>query len=282
MKNGDKGPRRFSSGHVRDAWRFGVRRGYTFLGVVLVLFGGGFSVASYSLLHSVPLTALGIACAILGFTAASLPEEMKATDSVIAILRGSTFATGAVLDDVENSGVKLSQLRKGGILLAPEALTSAIDISASPRYLPPRDGLIGVFIPVRPIAKSTGPEAMWQAPRKLDGNSQDGLLVFPIGAAIPAIPGLATKGGSIVDSLQEVLVASGICSHIDVAEAGNILILEARDVKVGGENTHYADVLGSIPVSLAASVVAAISEKQVIILDEQNEGGRRVSRLLEI
>lgn len=231
------------------------------------------------LLGYVPLTALGISCSVLGATAISLPKEIGVSDTVKAILQGATLTTEALLNDIESAGIKISRLQKEVVYLSPEALVSNAHVGLSPRYLPPRDGLIAAYIPFRPLDPSTSVETMLQAPRKLVGNDQNGLVVLPIGASIAGIPEITDSGADLEGALRKVLVDSGICSSLTAIELESMFILELERVKFRNESSQYSRILGSMPVSLAACVCAAVSKEPVIVLDERTDGSRIVAML---
>ena len=141
-----------------------------------------------------------------------------------------------------------------------------------------------MYIPLEPTGRVSDVSEMWKAPASLlqfeEGQEgQKGLLLFPIGASVGGIPSLAAGTSmNIEESLDEVLVEPGICSSVAVAETGNLTIVEMRGVKVKTGDTLYSRVLGSIPVSLAASVIAAVQSRPVIILDERIEHSRTIAR----
>ena len=57
--------------------------------------------SSFYIVGNNPLTATGIACAVLGLTAASLPEFPVAKKPSSAILRGSTMMVEEVLEEFD-------------------------------------------------------------------------------------------------------------------------------------------------------------------------------------
>ena len=71
---------------------------YTALGLGLATFGVPFAAFSYLILLNIPLTALGIACAILGATVALIPESPVPTQTIRAMVEGSCASVESLLE----------------------------------------------------------------------------------------------------------------------------------------------------------------------------------------
>ncbi len=87
---------------------------YMAFGLGLAIFGGPFAAFSYLILLSIPLTALGIACVVLGASIALVPESPVPTQTIRARVEGSCAGVESILEEFN-------------------AKNTAV-------YLPPRDG----------------------------------------------------------------------------------------------------------------------------------------------
>jgi hypothetical protein len=217
------------------------------VGLGLVGFGLVLAGFAYLVLSSVPLAALGLACVVLGATAASLPENVVPRSAVRAMLRGAT--------------------------LNIEALLEEFDVRGGAVYLPPRDGLVSAYLPV---ASNPGPpslEALRGAPRRVVtlAGGQPCLMVFPPGAEVVRVSELG-EGVGLEEALSYILVdVTELCSSLRASEAEDVVVLEMRGVKAETEAPRYRELLGSIPSSLAACVVAAVLRRPVRLLGEEFE-----------
>jgi hypothetical protein len=226
--------------------------GSSFSALTLTAFGLGFGLYSYFVAGVVPLTALGIACIILGFTTLSLPRHLGGGPALRAMLQGATLSVEAVL----------GQSRVGRAT-----------------YLPPAgDGMVSAYIPLGSKATNLSLEEMRRAPKSLVENDQSGLLVYPVGSQLSRIPEIK-DGISIEEGLKHILVESlNICSRVMTEENGNVIVVGMKDADTDAEGQRYRDSLGSLPSSLAACVIATLQDKAVTLLEERRSGDRLIAR----
>jgi hypothetical protein len=225
---------------------------YFSIGLGLVSFGLIFTFFSYFILFNTPLTALGLACIILGATAASLPEHVVPQNAMKAMLRGTTLNIEALLEEFE-------------------AKESAV-------YLPPRNGLVSVYVPLASNPKSASIAAMQEAPRRVlsMADGEPGLIVFPPGAEVVRVSELG-EDVSLEETLRYFLGdVTELCSSVKVSELEGDIILEMKNVKVRTEAPKYRTLLGSIPSSLAACVIASVTKRSVRLIDERDIDGRQI------
>ena len=220
---------------------------YFNFGAAIAAFGAVVAYLSYFVLLSVPFTALGIACVILGSATLTLPERPVPRGAVRGVIHGA--------------------------VLNVEALLEEFDAKEKATYMPPRDGLAVAYVP---LADSQSPsyESLAATSRRLvtEVNGVPVLMVVPPGAELVRANELS-EGSGIEDALQYVLVdVSELCSAVKAVESGGTLVVEMKGVKVRTEAAKYLRCLGSIPASVAASVASTVTRKGVTLVSEDIEG----------
>src|SRR5437879_7850459 len=147
-----------------------------------------------------------------------------------------------------------------GATLSVEALLEASTVGRA-TYLPPSDGgIIFAYIPLSLQPENLSLNEMRQAPRSLVGNNQKGLLVYPVGSELNRIPEFQ-DGFSLEEGLRYVLVESAdICSRVLVEQTGNLIVVGMTGAKVDVQGVNYQNSVGSVPSSLAASVIAKLHD----------------------
>ena len=221
---------------------------YLSFGVALSAFGAVVASVSYFALFSVPFTALGVACAILGLATVNLPEQSVPKRAVRALLQGATLSIEALLEEFNADG-------KGV-------------------YLPPKDGLVLAYVPLGPETPS--PEAVGRAPRRVvtEADGVPVLLVFPPAAEVVR----ASEPAGLEESLQRLLCeVTELCSSVKSVESDGAVVVEMKGVKVGTEAVRYRRALGSIPAGVAACVIAAQKGRGVAVASETEDGGATVA-----
>jgi hypothetical protein len=221
-----------------------------FSAFVLAIFGTALTLYSYSAVGLVPLTALGISCIILGFTAVSLPSRIGGGSGMRAMLQGATLSVEALLEHCTVGRAT---------------------------YLPPSDGVILAYIPLSPETETPRLNEMRQAPKNLSGNNQKGLLVYPVGSELSRIPEF--QGGlSLEERLRYILVESAnICSQVMAEETRSLIVVGMKGADVNIQGQRYLDSLGSLPSSLAACAIAALHDKPVTLLEERRTTERLIA-----
>jgi hypothetical protein len=262
--------------HISSHW-IAVHKSNTLASIILIIGGSLISGTSYFMLSTettqTSFVALGIACIMLGMMSAALPEKLLGSSSMKAILGSAMLAIDFTLQQVCRIPSECTDSKFED--------TSQSSVHDSPRrgvYLPPsEDGIIYAFVPFGKSVDQPDLSLMSSAPLEFDAKSY-GMRVFPIGARIREINEVFGKEEApevsspmISESLEYVLVDSAeICSAINLIELESELILEIKDIKVQIQTKNYTQLLGSIPASLAACVIAAVRRQPVVIIDEIN------------
>lgn len=248
------------------------------MGLILVLVGAAISTLSYLLSGSVVLVAFGLACVMLGLTTSSLPHELTASASMKALLHGSTLSSEKILQEAVSRNREIRLVRKEEVVLSPPASLEDESLRMAAVYLPPKNGLVGVFLPLGSMVKTGDLDAMWNAPTRVtDGR---GLLVFPVGAAIGEILTSTEEDLDLEECLRQVVVDSAdLCAAIMVSEAENTIVVRFTGVKIQADSSLYSRIMGSIPTSITACVVCAIKKRPAVVLDELISQDRILARL---
>jgi hypothetical protein len=282
---------------------------YFFLGLGLSFAGSTTSIVSYFLAHVIPLTALGIAVVIVGVTAATMPDQVTGSRAMKVLLRGSTLGMDPLIDEIQtrrqqnseksyaetnnNSSASKNNLRD--LEREEEPVSPIQDNILTAIYLPPmfeKDGSNGsssvpqderasVYIPLARNAPTTFNELL-VAPTTLlsKDKAQEGIRIFTPGAFLGQVNDIRKEDMAIEDALQYVLVESAeLCSSVRASEIEDTIVVEIDDVKVQSESESYRHLLGSLPTSLAASVVAVVRAAPVVIRDEEITPAKTVARL---
>ena len=226
---------------------------YFNFGAAIGAFGAVVAYLSYFILYSVPFTALGVACVILGAATLTLPERPVPRGAVRGVIHAS--------------------------VLNVEALLEEFDAKERATYMPPRDGLAVAYVPLGSNTSVPTPGDLSAAPRRLVSEI-DGvpvLMVVPPGAELVRANEL-TEGSGLEDALEYVLVeVSELCSSVKAVTDQDRLVVELKGVKVKTEAAKYLLCLGSIPASVAASTAAAVARRGLVFLSEQTTGRSSVA-----
>jgi hypothetical protein len=255
-----------------------MRRNHSIVSIILIM-GGlliiGFSYWIFAIPSSVPLVALGVACIILGATAAALPRQLTASPAMQMLLGSTALAIDSTLEEIINdkqeSGDGDPKSSNQDSASGPLKLQDTI-------YLPPsREGTIYAYVPLQRIdITHLNFEEISKAPIAFR-KGMSGVRILPIAAEIGKIPELSSNeedrdnehSPALDEALEFILISSAeLCSNLNIVEVGNELILEMIDIKVTVEAKNYTRVLGSIPASIAACAIASVTRKPVIIQDE--------------
>ena len=224
----------------------------TSFGLAIATLGLVLGLGAYTLIGSIPLTAMGIGLIIIGASWALTPPHPIPRKAVLDIIESSCSNIEALLEFV-------GAARKA-IYIPSEAYGRVV------AYVPlriPEDGL-----QLRVIAENPGRVIVRQ------GGSL-GVIVNP--------PSVEFGGGNpgIEDSeniealLDYALVeASEIAESIKTVRSEEGFIIEIYKVRVDVEYQRFRIVMGSLPSCLAAQVVAAALSKPIQIADEKRIGDK--------
>jgi hypothetical protein len=221
---------------------------YLSFGLGVAAFGTVVAFLAYYFLYSVPFTALGIACVILGAAALMLPE--------------SPVPSGAVRSVIHSSVMNV------------EALLEEFDVHEKAIYLPARDSESVAYVPLKLNPGRPSLEGLFAAPRRLvtEAEGSQLLLVIPPGSELVRAAELSEASG-VEDAIQYILTeVSELCSSVKAVSSGDKLVVEIRGTKVKTEAAKYLLSLGSIPASIAASVAATVLGKGVSLVSETIDG----------
>jgi hypothetical protein len=223
---------------------------YSGLGLGLIVFGAPSAVYSYVVLLNTPLTALGLACVVLGGTLLLVPGSPVPRETVRAMVEASCVNVEALLEefDVRGRGV----------------------------YLPPKDGRGYVYVPLKGNPGVGGASAAMRAPTrvfvKVEG--EPALMVFPPGSEVVRLSGLGGEAG-VEEALGFVLVdfLEAVHGVKAIREGGRVVVEYSRPV-VGTGFPRFVAVLGSLPVSIGGSVLASVLGAPVELVEEESSPGR--------
>ena len=225
---------------------------YSVFGAGVASFGAVVAYLSYFVLYSVPFTALGVACVILGGSTMTLPEHPIPKGAVKGVIHGS--------------------------VLNVEALLEEFDTKERALYVPPKDGVAVAFVPLSGDRDIPSYEALSAAPRRLVSEVEGVplLMVVPPGSEL-ARAGELAGDSSVEDALEYVLVDTAeLCSSVRAVSAENRWVVELKGVKVKTEAAKYLHCLGSIPASVAASVITTVTQRGISLASEELDARRSV------
>lgn len=222
---------------------------YVGLGLGFAVVGGPLALFSWYVLLNTPLTALGLGLVVLGATLVLVP--------------GSPVPREAVRGMVEGACVNV------------EALLEEFDARGRAVYLPPRDGRVYVWVPLKADAK-VDESALVRAPSRVlsEVGGVAGLMVFPPGSEVVRLSGLGGEAG-LEEALGFVLVdyLEGVES-VKSVRVGDRVVVEVVGPRMVTGFPRFASSLGSLPVSVAGCVLASSLGRPVFYLGEDGSGRR--------
>lgn len=220
---------------------------YQLLGLSLISFGAVFASYSYLVLQSVPMTALGLACIILGSTLLMVPGSPVPKHQVRAMMEGS--------------------------LVNVEALLEEFDVMGKAVYLPPNEGRVYAFIPVQENA-DLGAINPQQVPVRVlsEAGRVRGVTVFPPGSEAVRLSLLPGEVGA-EDALNHVLVDFiEAVESVKFVRRGGEAVVELGKPRAASEYPRVNECLGSYPVSVAGCVLAHVLRSPVYYRGEEASG----------
>jgi hypothetical protein len=226
---------------------------YFSLGAAIAAFGSVVAFLSYFVLFSVPFTAFGVACLIMGAATLSLPERPVPGRAVRAVIQAA--------------------------VLNVEALLEEFNVKEKAIYLPPKDGLSVAYVPLSSNPHPPSFDDLTNAPRRLvtELEGVPVLMVVPPGAEV-VIANELSEGSGLEDALQYVLSeVSELCSSVKAVLTEDRLVVEMGGVKIKTKSAKYLLCLGSIPASVAASVAATITRRGLTLVAEEIDGKKSVA-----
>lgn len=221
-----------------------MKNSYQLLGSILAGFGLIFSILSYFIIANIPLTALGIGCLIIGIASIMLPPDPVPKSIVREMLRNSATNIEALLEEFQVEGKAI--------------------------YLPPKEGYVSAFITIE--EKSTIEIAQAdEIPLRLLSSASGirGVTIFPPASEIPKAVE-AYEESSYEQLLNSVLVEQlEIAASVRVVEKGDVFAVEINKPKIMPKLPKFNRSLGTLPSSVAASVLAFNKKSRVAIEEEK-------------
>jgi len=235
------------------------KNSYTVLGLGLALAGFMLFSASYIILRSTPLAALGFSTIILGVTSLALGRSQLSSGDAVLLQESGSENIATLMEELglTSKAVYLPSSLTGG---KPQAL---IPLHTNPHPPKPQS-----LLPKRFIVKY-GP------------NAEDlGLLITTPGSTIASksIPNPAPA--DLEATLSSFLTGTAdIADAVKVSTTGEGIIVEASNPRQKQKNTQAYESLGSPLASIVASIVAEALDKPIIIDRETHEKHKSIIEL---
>jgi len=229
----------------------------TSFGLAVAALGLVLGLGAYTLIGSIPLTAMGIGLIIIGASWALTPPH--------------PIPRKAVLDIIESSCSNI------------EALLEFVGAARRAIYIPSEAyGRVVAYVPLRIPEDGLQLRSIAENPRSVivrQGGSL-GVIVNPPRVKFEGgNPGIE-DGGNIEALLDYILVeASEIAESVKTARSEESFIIEIYKVRVDIGYQRFRVVMGSLPSCLAAQVVAAALSKPIRIADEKRIGDKLIVHL---
>jgi hypothetical protein len=230
---------------------------YSEAGYALVGFGAVVSVVSYFVIQNIPLTALGLGSVMVGLASLLLPPKAVPTSLVKAMLQNSCTNIEAILEQYDARGRAV--------------------------YLPPRDGYVTAFVPIKEIP-SMEVAAAGDIPLRVlsAAGGTKGVTVFPPGSELPKAYE-AYQEGSFDDLLRLVLVdGMELASSVRTSRDGDVVVVEIKGPRVTPDLPRFNRCLGSLPTSVAACALSFKEGKRVVVEKEDVSKDKIIAVLREV
>jgi hypothetical protein len=220
---------------------------YASVGLCLISLGAPFASYCYWVIHSIPLTALGIALAVLGWSVLLIPQSPVPADIVRGVFEDACVNVEVILEE--------------------------FDAHERAWYLPPRDGRVFCFAPLVACIKPAVVWAASQAPVRLLTAPLDvnGVMVCPPGSEVLRLSQLRSEVG-LEEAMVYVLIdyLEGAESVKAVREGSRINVFIGKP-RLRTEFPRFNSVLGSLPVSVLGCVAAQVLKVPVRVVEERAE-----------
>ena len=215
---------------------------YQNLGVAFISFGAVFSAYSNLIFLSVPLTALGLSCIILGATLLLVPSNPTPAHQIRAMVEAS--------------------------LVNIEALLEEFDVKGEAVYLP-GDERVSAFIPIEEGKESTLDLERIPVRVLTESNGVPGVLVYPPGSELVRLAVLP-EDIMLEDALNAVLVDfAEMANSVKVVSETDQVLVELVSPKVASSYDRVNHSLGSLTVSVSGCIIAHLSGKPVYYQREE-------------
>lgn len=245
--HGDKSPQR--NDNARRASKGGEASGHLY-GYALTAVGAVTALFFWFVAGSVPMTALGIGIAVLGSSVAITPLSPVPPANVRRMLESS--------------------------VLNIEALLEEMDVRSRGYYVPQPDGEVQVFAPLdgeAPPAPGAKAEGFVTAS---DGRRY--LVIFPPGSFLMKNAELPADAEGAISEL--IVDAAGLADSARAIEGGGRVTVEVSSPKAKISAGRVRRTVGSLEASVAATAVAAVMKKTVMIASEEEYNAGRKKRII--
>ena len=237
------------------------KNSHTVLGLGLTLAGFMLSSASYIILRSIPLTALGFSTIILGVTSLALGKGQPSPEASGLLQEPDSENIAKLIEELglTSKAVYLPSSLTGG---KPQAL---IPLHSNPHPPKPQSPLPKRFI----VKYGPNPEDM-------------GILITTPGSTI------ASKSASkptpapadVEATLSSVLTGTAdLADAVKVSTTGEKIIVEVSNPRLKHKSTQAYESLGSPLASIVASIAAEALDKPIIIDRETHEKHKSIIEL---
>lgn len=216
-------------------------------GVVLSCFGIPLAVFSFFVFSRIGITAFGLVCGILGGVLVLIPWTPVPETPVKSMVEGSCVNIEALLEEVDAKGRAV--------------------------YLPPNEGSVYAFVPIDSDVDSLDFRGISNVSKRvvteIDGST--GLAVFPPGSEIVKSSNLSGETG-LQASLHHVLVDFiEVVEDVQTVRDGKEIRVQLSNPKIDTDHPRFKRSLGSLPVSLAGSVLSYSLDSAVRFVEETVE-----------
>lgn len=204
----------------------------SFFGLAITCFGIPITIVSFAVFSHTGLFAFGLACTILGGTILLTPWNPIPEPPVKGMMEGSCLNIEALLEEFN-------------------AEEKAI-------YLPPEEGGVYSYSPLASNPEPSSLKDVMKAPRRIvtDAGGGPGLLIFPPGSELIKHSGIDQDVG-LEAALDYVLVDFvELVESLQVIDRGEVIEIVLNNPRIDTEFSRFRRVLGSLPVSVAGSVIA--------------------------
>lgn len=218
----------------------------SYFGLALITFGIPLAVFSFLIFSRAGITAFGLVCAILGGTLLLVPWNPLPEPPLKSMVEASCINVEALLEEADAKGKAI--------------------------YLPPRNGRVYAFAPLKSDPKSLNFNQITDTPFRIIMNvaGVPGLVIFPPGSEIIRSSNLDQEMGLEV-ALEHVMV--------DFIEAVESVRATRKDgeirVHLSGPNIdtdqpRFKKVLGTLPTTMVGSVISYTLDAPVQFVGENS------------
>lgn len=216
------------------------------IGIGFSIFGALFATFSHFIVNDVTLTSLGLACLIFGVTVILIPSNPVPRCEIMRLVEASCVNIEALLEEYN-------------------ATEKAV-------YLPPRDGRVYAYVS---LSSELGDlEQILKAPLRVLTRTAGGpgLFIFTPGSEFTRLHSLSPESG-LEAALSLVLVDTvEAVESLRALEDLSRVMIHLKNPRIDTIHPRFKAVLGSLPTSLAGSVLAAVKDAPVLLVEENMDG----------